>query len=158
MSCLYDYTHVVPKAPKCNKNWEMSYSFSFDSVTSKPISLCFLHLSEWHRLPPSYFNWKPRCCLCDSEVYMSTWLGCSIQSHLVDMISGCFYEGVSKSDQHLNWCWLEWSSWLSPMWVGTISSTEGPNITKSIGRLSLCCAWVLEWDIDLLLPNYPGLT
>ena len=52
MSCLHDYTHVVPKTPKCNKNWEMSYSFSFDSVTSKPISLCFLHLSEWHRLHP----------------------------------------------------------------------------------------------------------
>lgn len=149
MSCPYNYTHVVPKAPTCNKT---RATLSLVMLLPPNLFLCILHCSKWHRLPPSYSDWKPRCLLCDSWVHASTWLGCRIQSYLAKhdfwvFLWGCF----SRRDQHLSWRWLDQSRWLSPKGVGTMPSSEGLNVTKSGGTLSLCCAWVLEWDIDLLL-------
>lgn len=103
MLCLYDYIHVVPKAPKCNKNWEMSYSF-FLILLPPNLFLCVFSISvnatAFHPVTSAenvgvvFVIVKFMCQHDWATGYKVIWL---------DMISGCFYEGVSRSDLHLSW-------------------------------------------------------
>lgn len=69
---------------------------------------------------------------------------------MFNIISGCVCESVSGWEKHFNW--TQWSSVLSPAWIGIIQSVENVIRTKGGKRRKLASfcflSPCLSWDIS----------